>query len=552
MIRLGRKWDHRTGRAGELVTFDPASEGHFLLLAPPGCGKGASLEIPNLLLELRDCSVLSVDPSGQNAAVCAEARRRIGNDVLCLNPFGLHERRYADLQSVGFNPLAGIDWRSGLFLQDCQAVGEALIKIEGHDTHWTQSARGLVTGVIMWEVLKAFRERRAPLLENVRAMLCEPEAKDDDGILTAGLRFHAAQMIAIGHRQISDLAGRFIKEGSREIDSVVSTARTQTEWLLSEPMRGDLRQNGIGDWARLLDRPTTVFVIVPAEYLESQEGSVWLRLVILAALRALYARAGRRAVPSVMFMLSEFAQLGKLSSIETARSQGRKYGVRLWPVLQDIHQLTAPSMYGSHGHESFAGQCGATFAFAPGDFESAEWMSRRSGEEDVKVPSMSRSEHGETISYSFQRQRRWPPENILGLPDYHGLVWFHGQSQAVPVYAEPYIDQHGNLRPEYRRAGARPDPYHDSGNDDDAGLLSASRPAAALPDFSAPIGGASIGKPSSAASSSPAPLRFGIVVAVAVIAALTLLAFRPHDPVRVDPSAKVHQPVHHPAKPAPR
>ena len=89
----------------------------------------------------------------------------------------------------------------------------------------------------MWEILKADRERRAPLLENVRTMLCEPEAKDDDGLLTAGLRFHAAAMIASGHWQIADLAGRFIKEGSREIDSIVSTARTQTEWLLSEPMR---------------------------------------------------------------------------------------------------------------------------------------------------------------------------------------------------------------------------------------------------------------------------------------------------------------------------
>ena len=532
MIRLGRKWDHRTGRPGAPVTFEPERQGHFLLLAPPGSGKGVSLEIPNLLLEMRDCSVLSVDPSGQNAAVCAEARRRIGNDVLCLNPFGLHVGRYPDLQSVGFNPLAGIDPGSPLFLQDSQAVGEALVKIEGADPHWTQSARGLVTGIIMWEVLKASRERRAPLLENVRAMMCEPEAKDAEGILTAGLRFHAAQMIASGHPQISDLAGRFIKEGSREIDSVVSTARTQTEWLLSEPMCSDLRQNGIGDWARLLDRLTTVFVIVPAEFLESQEGSVWLRLVILAALRALYARAGRRAVQTVMFMLSEFAQLGKLTAIETARSQGRKYGVRLWPVLQDIHQLTAPSMYGPHGHDSFAGQCGSVFAFAPGDWESAEWMSRRSGEEDVKVPGMSQSEHGETISYSFQRQRRWTPDNILSLPEYHGLVWFHGQSQAVPVYAVPYF-----LDPECKRL-ARRDPYHDQGGDD-AALLPASRPAAALPNFSASIGSASIG-----ATAPPQRLtKAGVAVVIAVIAGLTLLAFRAHDPVRVDPPT-----VHHPAR----
>jgi type IV secretion system protein VirD4 len=319
-------------------------------------------KFPTFCLGLRGCSVLSIDPL--RAERCRLAPKHGGAVPQSLRTARGPLPRFAN---VGFNPLAGIDWRSGLFLQDCQAVGEALVKIEGNDTHWTQSARGLVTGIIMWEVLKAFRERRAPLLENVRSMLCEPVGEDADGELNAGLPFHAGEMVKSRHRQICDLAGRFVQEGSREIDSIASTARTQTEWLLSEPMCDDLRKNGIGDWARLLDRRTTVFVIVPAEYLESQEGSVWLRLVILAALRTLYARAGRRRVKTVMFMLSEFAQLGKLSSIETARSQGRKYGVRLWPVLQDIHQLTAPSMYGPRGHESFAGQCGGTFAFAPGD-----------------------------------------------------------------------------------------------------------------------------------------------------------------------------------------
>src|SRR4051812_49344601 len=123
---------------------------------------------------------------------------------------------------------------------------------------------------------------RPPLLENVRRMLCEPEAKDaETGELTAGLRYHAARMSINGHRQISDLAGRFIKEGSREIDSIISTGRTQTEWLLSEPMCSDLRKNGV-NWSQLAEKPTTVFAMVPAHFLETQEGSVWLRLITMS------------------------------------------------------------------------------------------------------------------------------------------------------------------------------------------------------------------------------------------------------------------------------
>lgn len=153
-ILLGREWDYERGREGAPVTVD--LESNFELIAPPGSGKGASIEIPNLVLGLRDCSVVSIDPSGQNAAVCAEARRRAGNRVLCLNPFGLHVERYPDLASVGCNPLANIDPHSPLFFQECEAVADALIKIEGKDPHWTESARGLVTGIVMWEVLKAW------------------------------------------------------------------------------------------------------------------------------------------------------------------------------------------------------------------------------------------------------------------------------------------------------------------------------------------------------------------------------------------------------------
>ncbi|MGH7065499.1 MAG: type IV secretory system conjugative DNA transfer family protein [Stellaceae bacterium] len=153
-ILLGKKWNPDTGRKGKPATVD--LESNFELIAPPGSGKGAALEIPNLLVGLKGCSVLSIDPSGQNAAVCAEARRAAGNEVVCLNPFGLHVDQYPDLNSAGCNPLANIDPRSPFFYQDCAAVGEALIKLE-NDTqrHFPESARGLITGLIMWEVLKA-------------------------------------------------------------------------------------------------------------------------------------------------------------------------------------------------------------------------------------------------------------------------------------------------------------------------------------------------------------------------------------------------------------
>ena len=83
------------------------------------------------------------------------------------------------------------------------------------------------------------------------------------------------------------------------------------------------------------------------------------------------------------------------------------------------------------------------------------------------------------------------------------------------------------------------------------GCCLAGRPAFALPNFSAPTG-----KPPGAAQASGAPRQFAkvlVAVAVAVIAGLTLLAFKGHDPVRVVDPPKVHHPaVHHPHVVGPR
>lgn len=92
-----------------------------------------------------------------------------------------------------------------------RAIADAVIKIDSNNPHWTVSARDLITGLVMWEVEKARREGRAPLLENVGAMVGEGEA----------VKKAARCMVARGHRKMA----RFMRD-SREIDIIIATART--------------------------------------------------------------------------------------------------------------------------------------------------------------------------------------------------------------------------------------------------------------------------------------------------------------------------------------
>src|SRR6185312_8154330 len=119
---------------------------------------------------------------------------------------------------------------------------------------------------------------------------------------------------------IESLAAR-LTEPRRDTVSIQSPADTQTRWLLSTPMQEDLSKPGI-DFRSLKVRPTTVYVILPAERLRTH--SVWLRLVIVSALRALYKSGGRRT----LMLIDEMAALGHLGPLEDAFGLVRGYRIQ--------------------------------------------------------------------------------------------------------------------------------------------------------------------------------------------------------------------------------
>jgi hypothetical protein len=62
--------------------------------------------------------------------------------------------RAAELLCAGCNPPAKIDPGAALFCQEWKALAEALLKIGSKDREWTESALGLMAGVLM-RVVKA-------------------------------------------------------------------------------------------------------------------------------------------------------------------------------------------------------------------------------------------------------------------------------------------------------------------------------------------------------------------------------------------------------------
>lgn len=450
---LGYKWNTRNGKVTKRQTIDISKFPHVSIISPTGASKGVSIEIPQLLTGMRDCSVINIDNSGQNWAVCAAARLAINHEVLTINPTHLNEHLYPDLKPVGFNPMAGIDVSKPVaFRRRSKAIAEAIAgikKANGDGKFFETGAQMLCTGLIMYVKL---RDGDNANLGAVRDLLCEPEEVDGDGRSIKGLRATAARAVATGHRGTANLMGRFMHE-SRSNRDIISTLHNDTLFLDDADIRAALSDDGL-DFSTLKDMPPkTVFVITPPNMPET-DSAPFLRVIVNCGLDSLYQR-GADGLP-VTLMISEAAHIGRLENLIAAAGQIRKYKVRLAPIVwQALSQ--AVSVYGENDAKTLISNSGTLLSFNSGnDADTAEFLSRLSGERwSLALSAGDDPLHGNLRgTASGQRERTWTATDLRNLPERHALVWRTGRAEPVPVYCPPYWDIKACRRV------ARPDPYH--------------------------------------------------------------------------------------------
>src|SRR4051794_31955917 len=374
---LGRYRDERTGKIGPKIQF-PGTE-PIIIIGRNRSGKDAGIGNYNGL-QLENKSWFVLDPRGEAAAICAPYRRKLG-PVYIVNPFGVLTdiSGYDDLKSDGLNVLRALDAQSPMLFDDAAGCGEAWIKLESKDPHWSVRSRGLVTGLTMAEVIDA-ASGRVPTFANVRATLTEPDVFDPaTGEPVKGLVATARRLTQGGNPQIASLLGSFTVDND-ETRGVRATANGQTQAMLSQPIRDDELKAGL-QLNELGDRPVSVFVIMPHEFVK--EGSIHsnvLRLWVSAALRSLY----RPSNTVCTFWLNEFAALGRLAPIKSALGLVAGYGIQLVIVVQSLTQLH--QLY-ENGWENFLGQAGAVALVGPpADDFTAQYLSKRSGEKTICQP----------------------------------------------------------------------------------------------------------------------------------------------------------------------
>ncbi|WP_096873673.1 type IV secretory system conjugative DNA transfer family protein [Phaeobacter piscinae] len=419
----------RNPHTGRLLRYDGPA--HLITLAPTRAGKGVGTVIPNLLAAER--SVLVIDPKGENARIAGEARRRFGT-VHVLDPFEVSGH-----PSACYNPLDRLTPHSLDLGEDAASLTEALVMDppgQVTEAHWNEEAKAILGGLIMFCVCHEDRDRRS--LATVREYLTLPPEK-----LRALLELMQDSDEAGG--LIARAANRFLGKADREAASVLSNAQRHTHFLDSPRIAKCLARSDFA-FSDLRHRITSVFLVLPPNRMDAY--SRWLRLLVSQALQDIARDAERpqnasegrseRLTAPALFLLDEFAALGRLEAVERAMGLMAGYGLQLWPILQDMSQLK--DLYGERAG-TFIANAGVQQVFGVNDFETAKWLSQMIGQETAGFQTDSfKPGDGPSFSNNLTGRDLLTPDEIMQLPPKRQLLRVQGQATAVAQKLRYYAD----------------------------------------------------------------------------------------------------------------
>ncbi len=409
----------RDAKTGRMMRY--AGPAHLLTIAPTRSGKGVGTIIPNLLEY--PFGVVCIDPKGENARIAARQRFQFG-PVHVLDPFGI-----TGLVSAGYNPLDRIDPDGLDHADDCMTLADALVHDAHNETseaHWNEEAKALIAGLLLHIVqveppetrtLATLRDRLTLDPASFEALLADMQAR-------GGL--------------VARAANRHLGKSDREAAGVLSSAQRHTHFLDSPRMTATLDRSDFS-FADIKTTPITVFLVLPPDRLDTY--ARWLRLMIAQALTEL-ARAPGKASWPVLFLLDEFAALGHLEPVERAMGLMAGYGIQLWPILQDIHQLRA--LYGQRAG-TFLSNAGVLQVFGVNDQQSAQLVSDLLGQETVTFETMSRAIDAKESGLSFAQHHTaralLTPDEVRTLNPDRQLLFLAGQRPIVARKLQYYDDR---------------------------------------------------------------------------------------------------------------
>jgi len=349
---------------------------HFFICGRPGAGKSQLLyRVIQKVLERSDKAIF-YDFKGDLVSKFYNPDKH-----LLFNPF--------DKRCVSWNLFNEIE--SPL---DIKSIAASLIPVTGNDPYWSNAARDVFAGILTGLYHAGERTNigihrwcNLPTAELMEKLSKYP------GTETATK--HLAQ-----------------EKAGQSILSIMGSYTQCFEYLKN--ITGDF---SIKKWASSDEDKRCVFLSNYSEISDTIRPMLSL-FVELAGKRALSLPDSRER--RFFFFIDEFGTLNHLPAIPIMLTNGRSKGMSIWIAIQDIGQIE--KIYGKEIAQTIINSCASSFLFAVNDPNTAEFLSRKIGDREIRELNISTSEQqasvqgpSTTTSYQTRNERTIMPSEFLNM-----------------------------------------------------------------------------------------------------------------------------------------
>lgn len=407
---------------------------HCLVVAPTRAGKGVGIVLPTMLTWTGSSVVHDI--KRELWTMTSGHRKAMGQKVLKFDPV------LSDGSSVRFNPFEEIRIGTLYETKDVQNIAEMLMNPtgggkDGDNAHWTNSAIDLAMGFIMHlmydKSVPKNEKNLGGLLKHLSLLMLQSDQEAEDPaaeafkmLSTCSHAFPGEDYYwtsdALGNRvtthpKVREMAGRMLAKGDRERASVISSALANLA-LYADPIVSEntsFSEFKLDDLMNY-DVPVNLYLVAPPN--DAQRIRPLFRLIVTQILNHVTADMKFKdgsATPEfkyrLLFMMDEFASLGKIDQVPTALTFAAGYGVKFCGILQTTASLKAA--YGQESADVILANCHTRVFFSPNDMQTAKDISEMCGKK--KVLSVETSASGKRMSAYLESTSISQKEEMIDL-----------------------------------------------------------------------------------------------------------------------------------------
>lgn len=352
---------------------------HVLTYAPTRSGKGVGLVVPTLLSWAQSCVI--ADLKGELWALTAGWRKKHAkNKVLRFEPA-------SNNGGVCWNPLDEIRIGTEYEVGDVQNLATLIVDPDGKgmESHWQKTSFALLVGLIIHALYKAKIEGTVATLPILSSMLSNPE-RDISELWMEMVTY--GHIDGQNHNVVGESARDMMDTPEEEAGSILSTTKTYLS-LYKDPIvaknvsKSEFKIKDIMNH----DDPVSLYIITQPNDKDRLRPLVRVLINMIFRLSAdkMNFEKGRPVAHykhRMLAMLDEFPSIKKMEILQESLAYVAGYGIKCYLICQDLNQLKSKeSGYGPD--ETITSNCHVQNAFPPNRIETAEHLSRLTGQTTV-------------------------------------------------------------------------------------------------------------------------------------------------------------------------